>query len=271
MNSIVSAALAIVAALIIALFAYRRNTLSPSGALAATIVGALIVIGVGWWGGVILLTFFISSSALSLMSAKKRPKAIDRHARGHQRDAVQVLANGGIASVFAIAFGFNDSSFAFAAFAGALAAANADTWATEIGGMSGQAPRLILSGKSVAAGVSGGVTPAGLGASLAGGASIGLVAALGIAIGAIEHTSTPARIIVATTVAGFAGSVLDSVIGERWQAVFYCPVCNLETEDHVHRCGNQAKRLRGISVINNDAVNALATATGALVAGLLTI
>jgi uncharacterized protein (TIGR00297 family) len=270
MNEVISAALAIAAASVVAFLAFRRHTLSTSGAIAASVVGAFIVVGAGWWGGVILLTFFVTSSALSLMRARRPSKSLDRHSRGHRRDAVQVLANGAIATLFAIGFGLIDEAWAFAAFAGALAAANADTWATEIGGMSGQIPRLMLSGKKVAPGVSGGVTAAGLLASLAGGACIGLVAALGIALGLVDHGPSTVSMIVAASIGGFCGSLVDSIIGERFQAVYYCPACNLETEDRIHRCGAEAKRLRGVSVISNDAVNGLATLTGAIVAALLT-
>jgi uncharacterized protein (TIGR00297 family) len=270
MNEVISTALAIAAASVVAFVAFHRHTLSASGAIAATLIGALIVIGAGWWGGVILISFFVTSSALSLIRAQRRLGTLDRHSRGHRRDAVQVLANGGIATLMAIAFGLSEEARAFAAFAGALAAANADTWATEIGGMSGQTPRLILSGKKVAPGVSGGVTAAGLLASFAGGAGIGLVAALGIALGFVDDGPSAIRMIVAATFGGFCGSIVDSIIGERYQAVYLCPACNLETEDRIHRCGADAKRLRGVSVINNDTVNGLATLTGAIVAGLLT-
>lgn len=271
MSEIISALAAVVAASGVALLAYRRRTLAMSGAVAAAIVGALIVIGAGWWGGLILITFFITSSAFSLMRARRRSGTSDRHARGHRRDAIQVAANGGLATLFAILYGLTDKPAVFAAFAGALAAANADTWATEIGGMSGQRPRLLLSGKRVEPGVSGGVTTAGLLASLAGAACIGLVAALGIALGLVDHAPGTVRILVALTIGGFVGSIVDSALGESVQAVYFCPVCEVETEERVHRCGNEAKRLRGNGVINNDAVNGLATLTGAVVAGLLTL
>jgi uncharacterized protein (TIGR00297 family) len=270
MNWYVSAALAVVAALAIALLAYKKKTLTIDGALAAAAVGALIVIGAGWWGGVILLTFFVSSSALSIIRAKRKGTSTDRHSRGNRRDMVQVLANGGAAAVFAIVFGINEKPFAFAASAGAIAAANADTWATEIGGMSRQIPRLLFSRKRVEPGVSGGVTLAGFIASLAGAASIGLVAGLGIALGAVDLSKTAALVIASLTIGGLFGSIVDSVLGESVQAVYFCPTCNTETEDRVHKCGSETKRLRGIDGFNNDVVNAVATLSGALVAGLLT-
>ncbi len=270
MNWFISATLAVLAASAIALLAYRRKTLTLDGALAAATVGALIVIGAGWWGGVILLTFFVTSSVLSILRARQGEPTTQRHARGSTRDAVQVLANGGIATAFAIIFGVTDEPVAFAAFAGAIAAANADTWATEIGGMSKQLPRMLFSWKRVEPGVSGGVTLAGTTASVAGATCIGVIAGLGIAMGAVDVDIGSARIVAALAVGGFAGSMVDSVLGETIQAVYFCAACNTETEDRVHKCGSETKRLRGIGGFNNDVVNAVATLSGAIVAGLLT-
>jgi uncharacterized membrane protein len=72
-------------------------------------------------------------------------------------------------------------------------------------------------------------------------------------------------------VAGFVGSVVDSFLGASVQAVYLCPSCGVETENRVHHCGSEAKRLRGIGVINNDVVNVAATLSGAIVAGVLTL
>src|SRR3954471_6085523 len=130
MNDLISAALAVASAVAIAFLAYRKQTLSIDGAIAAAAVGTMIVVGAGWWGGAILLTFFVTSSALSLIRARRSDAQPDRNKRGHQRDAVQVLANGGIAATFALVFGISARPWAFGAFAGAIAAANADTWAT---------------------------------------------------------------------------------------------------------------------------------------------
>jgi uncharacterized protein (TIGR00297 family) len=271
MNDFVSAALAIAAAALIAFLAYKKHTLAPSGAIAAALVGSLVVIGASWWGGVILVAFFVTSSALSLVRAKRKPERAARQARGHRRDAVQVLANGGVATICAVLFGLTSEPALFAAFAGSLAAATADTWATEIGGMIGRNPRLILSGKPVETGVSGGVTAAGLVASATGALLIGLVSAIGVSAGFVDDALGVGRLIIAVTLAGFAGSVADSLLGASVQAVYFCPTCGVETENSVHICGTEAKRLRGIGVINNDAVNVATTLTGAIVAGVLTL
>ena len=62
------------------------------------------------------------------------------------------------------------------------------------------------------------------------------------------------------------GSFFDSLLGATVQAMYYCPDCDMETERPMHRCGTKAKTLRGISWINNDTVNFLATLFGGIVA-----
>src|SRR5205807_650194 len=55
----------------------------------------------------------------------------------------QVAANGGVAAFAAAIHGLTGSPLAFAAAAGAIAEATADTWATEVGRWSRTRPRMI--------------------------------------------------------------------------------------------------------------------------------
>jgi hypothetical protein len=48
--------------------------------------------------------------------------------------------------------------------------------------------------------------------------------------------------------------------------MYYCPVCEKETERRLHNCGTRTRLLRGHEWMNNDVVNFLATAAGALAA-----
>jgi len=74
---------------------------------------------------------------------------------------VQVLANGGAAVLLAIASAALPSGerLFFAAFIGALATVTADTWATELGLLSKEPPRLITTWQSAHKGESGAVSP----------------------------------------------------------------------------------------------------------------
>ena len=81
---------------LVAALGWRAHALSTTGALAAIAVGTAIALGTSWAGLVILGTFFVLSSLLSkLFDRKVQP------GKGSRRDAIQVLANGGVAAVAA--------------------------------------------------------------------------------------------------------------------------------------------------------------------------
>jgi len=119
----------------------------------------------------------------------------------------QVAANGGLAALAAAIHGLSGWPLAFGVAAGAVAAATADTWGTEIGRWSAHPPRLITSGVRVARGTSGGITVIGTLGELAGALTVAVVTAT------LAGQASPRRLFVATAVAGFSGAVLDSVLG----------------------------------------------------------
>jgi uncharacterized protein (TIGR00297 family) len=71
---------------------------------------------------------------------------------------------------------YPDWRFTWTGFVAALAAANADTWATELGVLSRKEPRLLTTGQKVEKGTSGAVSGYGILAAVAGAAAIGLLA-----------------------------------------------------------------------------------------------
>lgn len=252
--------LGLAAAATVAAGAYRARTLTPGGAAAATVVGGASVAG-GWDWGAILIAFFVASVALSRLGhARKELLGGGLVAKGGPRDAVQVLANGGAFALCAIACALQRSPVWYAAGAGGLAAATADTWGTEVGMLSAATPRSIVSGRVVPAGTSGGITAAGTLASVAG--------ALFIAIAALA-VGWPAAAIWSALIGGFAGATADSIIGATLQARRWCGRCEATTERLVHSCGTPTTEAGGLAWLGNDAVNVAATVTGALV-GLAT-
>jgi uncharacterized membrane protein len=60
------------------------------------------------------------------------------------------------------------------------------------------------------------------------------------------------------------GMLADSILGAAVQGRFHCDACDLSTERRLHRCGRPTRLTGGISWLNNDAVNALATLAAAL-------
>jgi len=240
--------------------AWRANALSFSGAWAATIVGGLIfgLGGLSW--AVLLLTFFISSTALSHTFSRRKVHLSDKFAKGSQRDWAQVFANGGLGALLVIvqAF-FPEHSWTWVAYAGAIATVNADTWATELGVLSNKPPRLITTGQIVERGTSGGVTLLGTLATLAGAGLIAFVTGL---------LSPPiAFSLFVISLAGFAGSLLDSLLGATVQAVYQCHHCATETERHPrHSCGRETLHVHGWRWLNNDMVNFISSIGGAVIA-----
>lgn len=262
--------IAALAALTIVTIARRRQMLAASGAIAAFAVGTLIVATGGWWWGCLLFLFFLSSSLLSLRNRRSNGETT-LAVRGSQRDAVQVLANGGVPTIIAALSALTPSDarpILFAAFAGAIAAANADTWATELGAASRTPPRLLIGWRPVPAGTSGGVTRRGGVASLLGALLIALAASIGAGLGWAPGSWL--ALVVAVTIAGSAGSLADSLLGATLQAAYHCPGCQSPTEHPIHRCGSPTTLVRGYPVVTNDLVNLAAVLVGAITGGAVT-
>ncbi|HVN53998.1 MAG TPA: YbhB/YbcL family Raf kinase inhibitor-like protein [Anaerolineaceae bacterium] len=251
----------------VAYAAYRTRTLSVSGAIAAAAEGTFIFGFGGLVGAALLLAFFISSSALSRAFTRRKARFAEKFSKGAQRDASQVLANGGLAAGFTILHGlFPGQSWPWIGFAGSLAAVTADTWATELGVLSRTPPRLITTGRAAEPGDSGAVSLAGILAALGGAALIALLACLlyPLAPDGVQFQGPVLLFFAIISLSGVAGSLLDSFLGATVQAIYYCPSCDKETERHpLHSCGTPATLKRGWTWLNNDWVNAACSLCGA--------
>jgi len=274
-------ALGIVLSGLIAFAAYKRGSLSRSGVLGAMIVGTAIFGFGGWAWGLVLITFFVLSSLLSkYKEALKEQVAAEKFDKGSQRDLGQALANAGAGALIAVLFYFIPDTRLLAAFVGAMATVNADTWATEIGVLSKQSPRLITTWQRVEPGTSGGVSVQGTLATLAGGLVIGLAAFGLIALegglggagfarygGSIGSLALPLLGIAA--LGGLAGSLFDSLLGATLQAIYWSEPRQKETEKRIDPDGTPNRLLRGFRWLNNDLVNFTSSAFGGLVAALV--
>jgi uncharacterized protein (TIGR00297 family) len=257
-----------VLSLLIGGIGYRGGALSSSGVAGSVIVGTLIFGMGGWEWGALLIAFFISSSALSFYRSRDKEGLTEKFAKGHRRDLGQALANGGMAAVLAVLsmLGADRGGILwFVACSGAMAAVNADTWATELGVLSSRPPRLITTGHQVEVGTSGGVTWLGTAASLGGAFFIGLLGGLGALS---VHLDWPGAgvLLLAATVGGLAGSLFDSLLGATVQAIYWCDTCQKETERKIHHCNTETRLQRGWPWLGNDMVNFIASVVGALVA-----
>ena len=112
---------------IVAYAAHRVHSLDRSGAIAATVVGTVIFGIGGWQWSILLLTFFMTSSGLSRAFKRHKAGLDEKFSKGHERDAGQVLGNGGLATIFAALHAvYPESTWPWIGFAASLAAVNAD-------------------------------------------------------------------------------------------------------------------------------------------------
>ncbi|HWO90225.1 MAG TPA: DUF92 domain-containing protein [Gemmatimonadales bacterium] len=217
--------------------------MSPPGAAAAALVGGIVWLGLSWPGLAVLAAFLVTGSLLT--------------PGGGRRSPLQVLANGGVPALCAV-LARSDPGFALA-FAGAVAAATADTWSTEIGARTSGTTVLITTLKPVSPGVSGGISALGTAAGLAGAV---VIAAVATALGIAELRSA-----LWIVVAGLAGSLTDSLAGAVIQARWRCS-CGALIETGTHGCGGTSSLSSGFRIVTNDSVNFMATLVGAAVAAL---
>lgn len=282
MNSPLQLTIGLIVSATIGVAAYKRSALSKSGVIGAILTGTAIFGFGGWVWGMLLITFFVLSSVLSKYKESAKATLAEKFAKGSQRDIGQALANAGVGSLIAVAYPFVHHPALFFAFVGAMATVNADTWATELGVLSRRPPRLITTGTRVEPGTSGGVSLRGTLATLAGGFVIGLAATvlmaideflggLGVSLTGGDSYALALILPLVAAFSGLIGSLCDSLLGATVQAIYYSAAREKETERAIDHDGTPNRLLRGWRWLNNDWVNFISSAVGAVISALLWI
>ena len=261
--------LVIASIMAICILAYRAKALTLLGAVFAFFltIGLYISGGISFLAA--LLGFFMSSSFFTKLHAKEKEeleKAL--YEKGGNRDHIQVLANGGAAFIIAAAHYLMHGKLLSVASFVAIAACNADSWASEIGILSRSTPFSIINFKPVQRGMSGGVTLLGLFASACGAFFMaGIYFAFGFVSIPFHELIRDCTII---TVFGFTGALIDSALGALFQPAYVDGTGRL-TEKRAHgRVPN--KKVKGFGFLSNDMVNFVSSLIAACLAfGVLTI
>lgn len=249
--------------LILCGIAHKKKSLTLSGAFATFIVGTFVFMNIGFGGWCILVVFFVSSTILTKIA---RPYSM-RVASGIQkkggcRDYMQVIANGGPATICAILYGLTGNHVYLTFYACAVAESNSDTWAGEIGILSNKPPVLITSFKECEPGLSGGVTILGTFGGFCGSVVIAISwFAIFYNYKELNHFSESLIIIIS----GFVGCIMDSVLGSTVQGHYYDESTKQITE-HPVRNGVKLPLKKGISFIDNDIVNILSNICSIIIA-----
>lgn len=255
--------------LLLALGAFRKRAVTISGGVTGFILGTIIYLGGGLYFWLHLGAFFFSSTLLGRIRTDAKLAGTGIHAKDGRRDGLQVFSNVGPAAAAALLYALTSHPVFLVAFAASFAAANADTWAGEIGMLAESTPVSILNGRPLTLGASGAVTPLGFWASFFGALFITLFFSLGylLTAGFTYRLFLWAAIV---TICGFLGSVIDSLLGATVQAGYSCAVTRQHTE-RPFTDGRPNTLVKGVAFINNDTVNLLSVSAVTVTAALVSL
>jgi len=239
-NFIIEFSLIIILTAIALFYFYKRKHLSLNGFLSSTLMAGLML-GFGGQKYVLpIAIFFILSTLLS----KIGPENLRQSKSG--RNINQVFANGGVGLVLCVFNHFYKTELLYYMFLASIAAANSDTWATEIGKLSRARPKDIISGRNLSIGESGGITFIGILGSISGSFVIA-------AIGFFLNINISYLIIV--FISGFLGSFFDSILGSTLQSRFIL----IDGKTIKEEKETDSYHYSGLLSINNNSVNFLCT------------
>jgi uncharacterized protein (TIGR00297 family) len=249
--------------LVAAVATYWRKFLTLPGAIAAAILGSIILFFGGWgWGATTAGSFFITALLSQLQDCDESNDSSSTSAR---RNLNQVLANGLLLTVLAIVYRASDANIgSVAAFLGCVGAVAGDTWATSASQFSTKGPRLLTTGQRVPAGTPGAVTGIGIALTALAGlvASVLYLSAVAILGGETAPSAVRVTLGVAAIIGAVAGSIFDSYLGAACQAI-YTDADGRVTDYPAASNGRFNTYVRGWRWLSNDLVNFSNSVAGA--------
>lgn len=241
---------------VFALIALKKRSLDPGGAIAAAIMGVVVLWTTQVEGLLLLLLFFVGANVVGKVSKRIQAKAFGEASfeiiekKGSRRDLMQVLANGLMAMVAGLIWYVCGSFPALVMFGASISEAAADTFAGEIGRLSKNPPVSIRTFTPVPKGLSGGVTLLGTVAAFVSSIIIGLC---WFVLFGVKGGVLAASVICLT---GFVGSVVDSYLGACVQARYRDPDTGILTEQD-SKDDRPFELVQGVRWVDNDMVNLL--------------
>jgi len=191
-----------------AVLARALRGVNRSGSVAGGFACFLLFAGAGPAAFATLAALFLMTSVATRLGYRRK-LALGLAERREGRNAWQVLANLAVAALGSVAFSATGNRVWLIAALAALAEAATDTVASEIGQYSGPDARLITTWERVPTGTDGGTTIPGSIAGLAAGLVVAAVATAGGMLPQAQFWIPVA--------AGFAGMLIDSVLGATLQ------------------------------------------------------
>lgn len=241
-----------------AVIALKKQSLDVSGAIAAFVMGVVVLWCSKIEGLLLLLLFFVGSNVVGRISKCIRQQSLNEKSiekKGSKRDVMQVLANGLMATIGALMWYCTGKISSLVLLGAAIAEATSDTFAGEIGRLSKKPPVSIRTLTPVPKGLSGGITLLGTATAFISSLVIGLSWAIFFSsyLGSSSDMWLSLSVI---TLTGFMGCIVDSFLGACAQAHYKDPNTGELTEKE-YKDGQKLELVQGISWIDNDMVNLL--------------
>jgi uncharacterized protein (TIGR00297 family) len=276
--------IAFIAASLLAYRASRKKTLTKSGAVAGVLVGFFLV--ATGLRGLNLFVFYQLGSTATKFQLQRKASLDETVSQSSTRGMKQVMAVSVLAVVLslyhAIVYGteqaftkdYPEQTRLACAILAHHATSLADTWASELGMLSSEQPRSILSFRKVPPGTNGGVTCFGTLCSVLGGTCIGLSMILLDVLSGIQPLRVT-RVILFASCCGFLGSLVDSLLGATLQATYW----NESTKQVSHESRTTAptrpstastedkKLIMGSNFLTNEQVNFASLVVSTIVGG----
>lgn len=236
----------LIASPFLAWLAIGAKAMTVDGGIAAFLLFALV----GFFSEDFLPVLFIAllfaiSTAVSVLG-----KRLGGGAEGHSaRRASQIAAVGLFAIIFLGIYRYTDYELFYYLFFLALTEQFADSMASDIGRHTNRSNVNIITLKPIEKGISGGISALGTVSALLGSL---LLMSIPYFLGAV---SLAAYIVI--SLLSFLGTVIDSVVGALFQALYRCRECGVKVEKNTH-CGIEAELIKGFRAVDNTAVNYIA-------------
>ena len=248
---------------------YRRQVFAGSGA-AMALTTCLLISLLQSWVWCVPLAMMLSSIILAGSYRAEYKRSVLKQSRAHRVGWEPVLSRVGWAILMALLDALlGQHETYYLAFLGALAVGAADVYASELGLLSLDRPRLIVSGRPARPGQPGAISVLGMVAALGAAWLVGLVGLLSAMLAAwLVRSDVPRTLLwlpLGAMIGGIAGCLLDSFLGATAQGVYYCRHCDEISEEPIHACGASAQQVRGWSWLTNVWIDWVSSIVGAAI------
>lgn len=235
---------------LLAVVAIGSKSMTTGGGICAFILFFLV----GFFGKDFVPTIFIFAlffiSTIVAVISKHLDKKVEENKKSNGRKANQIIAVGLFGILSLIIHYYSGVRLFYYLFFLSFVEQFADSMASDIGRLTKKKNVSIITFKPVEKGISGGVSLLGTSCALLGSLLLMLIPYF--------FNEVTFKFYISIALLAFLGTVVDSIIGAIFQALYRCNVCSKLIECPIH-CDGNAELLKGFRIIDNTAVNYIAS------------